>query len=234
MKKNITITFFPNQKGGVGKSTLCAMFAKLLEGEEPAGTVCIMDCDRQHSMVAKRQADAKCLQAEKSVPYELKSIEIDTLQSAAVLMKSAKAMVGICMFDLTGKHLSAMAWCRCWCYSDVIICPFQYGSTVWKSTLMFLNVIGKIWLAYMKGRKKPKLIFVPNLVNESRGRQQEIESWKKTDAALVQAGGIVTPPIYNRADLSRYNTFGNTKQQAEIVRPAFDMIIYNELTKLEE
>ena len=98
---------------------------------------------------------------------------------------------------------------------------------------MFLNVIGKIWLAYMKGRKKPKLIFVPNLVMKSRGTVAEIESWKKTDAALVQAGGIVTPPVYNRADLSRYNTFGNTKQQAEIVKPCFDRI-YDELMKLED
>jgi chromosome partitioning protein len=182
-------------------------------------------------MVAKRQADAKCLQAE-NVPYELKSIEIDTLQSAAVLMKSAKAMVGICMFDSPGNiYLQGMV--PLLGYSDVIICPFQYEFNCLESTLMFLNVIGKIWLAYMKGRKKPKLIFVPNLVMKSRGTAAEIESWKKTDAALVQAGGIVTPPIYNRADLSRYNTFGNTKQQAEIVRPAFDMI-YNELTKLEE
>ncbi|SFC49209.1 chromosome partitioning protein [Xylanibacter ruminicola] len=229
MKKNITITF-SNQKGGVGKSTLCAMFANYLK-EKNAGTVCIMDCDRQHSMVAKRQADAKYLQAE-SVPYELKSIEIDTLQSAAVLMKSAKAMVGICMFDSPGNiYLQGMV--PLLGYSDVIICPFQYEFNCLESTLMFLNVIGKIWLAYMKGRKKPKLIFVPNLVMKSRGTAAEIESWKKTDAALVQAGGIVTPPIYNRADLSRYNTFGNTRQQAEIVRPAFDMI-YNELTKLEE
>ena len=77
------------------------------------------------------------------------------------------------------------------------------------------------------------MIFVPNLVVKNRGTAAEIESWKKTDAALVQAGGIVTPPIYNRADLSRYNTFGNTKQQSEIVKPAFDMI-YNELLKLED
>jgi hypothetical protein len=51
------------------KSTLCAMFANYLTKEKNAGTVCIMDCDRQHSMVAKRQADAKYLQAE-NVPYE--------------------------------------------------------------------------------------------------------------------------------------------------------------------
>ena len=55
MKKNITITF-SNQKGGVGKSTLCAMFANYLK-EKHVENVTIMDCDRQHSMVAKRQAD---------------------------------------------------------------------------------------------------------------------------------------------------------------------------------
>ena len=149
MKKNITITF-SNQKGGVGKSTLCAMFANYLK-EKNVENVTIMDCDRQHSMVAKRQADAKFLQTE-TVPYELKSIEIDTLQSAAMLMKSAKAMDGVCMFDSPGNiYLQGMV--PLLGYSDVIICPFQYEFNCLESTLMFLNVIGKIWLAYMKGRK---------------------------------------------------------------------------------
>ena len=46
MKKNITIAF-SNQKGGVGKSTLCAMFANYLK-EKNVENVTIMDCDRQH------------------------------------------------------------------------------------------------------------------------------------------------------------------------------------------
>ena len=117
MKKNITITF-SNPKGGVGKSTLCAMFANYLK-EKNVENVTIMDCDRQHSMMAKRQADAKFLQSE-SVPYELKSIEIDTLQSAAMLMKSAKAMEGVCMFDSPGNiYLQGMV--PLLGYSDVII-----------------------------------------------------------------------------------------------------------------
>ena len=59
MKKNITITF-SNQKGGVGKSTLCAMFANYLK-EKHVENVTIMDCDRQHSMVASvRQMPSSC------------------------------------------------------------------------------------------------------------------------------------------------------------------------------
>ena len=80
--------------------------------------------------------------------------------------------------------------------------------------------------------QKPKLIFVPNLVIRTRGTAMELQTWKKTDEALAQAGGIVTPMVADRADIARYNSFGNTKIQAECVAPAFDMI-YNELQKLE-
>jgi len=73
---------------------------------------------------------------------------------------------------------------------------------------------------------------VPNLVIRTRGTATELQTWKKTDEALAQAGGIVTPMVADRADIARYNSFGNTKIQAECVAPAFDMI-YNELQKLE-
>ena len=117
-------------------------------------------------------------------------------------------------------------------FSDVIVCPYQYEFNCLSATQKFLNLVGKIWITYLKGRQKPKLIFVPNLVIRTRGTAAELQTWKKTDEALAQAGGIVTPMVADRADIARYNTFGNTKIQAECVAPAFDMI-YNELLKLE-
>ena len=77
MKKNITITW-ANEKGGVGKTTLCTLFANYLS-EKKFSDVCVLDCDRQHSIVDKRKFDSQSLQTDKE-PYEVKQIEIDRLQ----------------------------------------------------------------------------------------------------------------------------------------------------------
>ena len=192
--------------------------------------VCVLDCDRQHSIVDKRKFDSQSLQTDK-VPYEVKQIEIDRLQQSAQLLKSVKTANGIYLFDSPGNiYLEGMV--PLLGFSDVIVCPYQYEFNCLSATQKFLNLVGKIWITYLKGRQKPKLIFVPNLVIRTRGTAAELQTWKKTDEALAQAGGIVTPMVADRADIARYNTFGNTKIQAECVAPAFDMI-YNELQKLE-
>ena len=228
MRKNITITW-ANEKGGVGKTTLCTLFANYLS-EKHHDEVCVLDCDRQHSIVDKRKFDSQSLQTDK-VPYEVKQIEIDRLQQSAQLLKSVKTANGIYLFDSPGNiYLEGMV--PLLGFSDVIVCPYQYEFNCLSATQKFLNLVGRIWITYLKGRQKPKLIFVPNLVIRTRGTAAELQTWKKTDEALAQAGGIVTPMVSDRADIARYNTFGNTKIQAECVAPAFDMI-YNELQKLE-
>ena len=173
MRKNITITW-ANEKGGVGKTTLCTLFANYLS-EKHQGEVCVLDCDRQHSIVDKRKFDSQSLQTEK-VPYDVRQIEIDRLQQSAQLLKSVKSTNGIYLFDSPGNiYLEGMV--PLLGFSDVIICPYQYEFNCRSATQKFLNLVGRIWI-------------------------------------------------------TRYNTFGNTKIQAECVAPAFDMI-YNELQKLE-
>lgn len=51
------IIVFANQKGGVGKTTLCTLFANYLaEIKQP---VLVIDCDGQQTIFEKRQADIK-------------------------------------------------------------------------------------------------------------------------------------------------------------------------------
>ena len=122
MRKNITITW-ANEKGGVGKTTLCTLFANYLS-EKHQGEVCVLDCDRQHSIVDKRKYDSQSLQTEK-VPYDVRQIEIDRLQQSAQLLKSVKSTNGIYLFDSPGNiYLEGMV--PLLGFSDVIICPYQY------------------------------------------------------------------------------------------------------------
>ena len=54
MDTTIIITF-ANQKGGVGKTTLCALFASYLVGK--GHSVAVFDTDPQQSIVKKRASD---------------------------------------------------------------------------------------------------------------------------------------------------------------------------------
>lgn len=56
MNKTIIITF-ANQKGGVGKTTLCTLFANYLVAK--GKSVIVVDCDGQQTIYEKRQADKK-------------------------------------------------------------------------------------------------------------------------------------------------------------------------------
>ena len=152
MRKNITITW-ANEKGGVGKTTLCTLFANYLS-EKHQGEVCVLDCDRQHSIVDKRKYDSQSLQTEK-VPYDVRQIEIDRLQQSAQLLKSVKSTNGIYLFDSPGNiYLEGMV--PLLGFSDVIICPYQYEFNCLSATQKFLNLVGRIWITYLKGRQKPR------------------------------------------------------------------------------
>ncbi len=59
--KNIKVVF-ANQKGGVGKSTLCMLFANYLSWKRKP--VCIIDTDLQKSIMMQRQKDLQIFDEE--------------------------------------------------------------------------------------------------------------------------------------------------------------------------
>ena len=56
MRDNIMITF-ANQKGGVGKTTLCTMFADYLAAK--GESLLVVDFDRQQTIYSKRKEDVE-------------------------------------------------------------------------------------------------------------------------------------------------------------------------------
>ena len=66
------IITFANQKGGVGKTTLCVTFANYLVAK--GVRVVVIDCDFQHSIMKCRKADIKKY-GEEQLPYEVWSYE---------------------------------------------------------------------------------------------------------------------------------------------------------------
>lgn len=66
------IIVFANQKGGVGKSTLCILFADYLAEKRQA--VAVIDADLQQTIVVQRQRELKADWAEIS-DYDLDTAE---------------------------------------------------------------------------------------------------------------------------------------------------------------
>lgn len=68
------IVTFANQKGGVGKTSLCVTFANYLVTK--GVRVVVIDCDFQHSIMKCRKSDIKRY-GEELIPYEVWSYEVN-------------------------------------------------------------------------------------------------------------------------------------------------------------
>ena len=85
MQDNIIITF-ANQKGGVGKTTLCTLFANYLVGHRKK--VLVIDCDVQQTISFRRKADLQKYK-DAMIPYNI----AETLKSCSIDHKSVADII---------------------------------------------------------------------------------------------------------------------------------------------
>ena len=78
------IVTFANQKGGVGKTTLCVTFANYLVTK--GVRVVVIDCDFQHSIMKCRKADIRKY-GEQEMPYEVWAYEANDKAMMTSLME---------------------------------------------------------------------------------------------------------------------------------------------------
>jgi chromosome partitioning protein len=196
---------FGNQKGGVGKSTLCIMLANYLTLVKKKD-VLIMDMDFQKSIDERRQEDK--IASKESMPYEVLSIETTDYAHYAEQLKMVDEIV---MIDLPGK-IDDESLVPILKDADYIICPFDYEKSVFTSTLTFAKL-----LKYFD--KDKQIFFVPNRVKQSIN--YEIKN--NVDLQLSKFG-TVTKPITDRVTLKRINTFEINEEQKKVVEEVFDFI----------
>ena len=97
--KNNVIIVFANQKGGVGKSTLCLLLANYLVYWKK--NVCIIDTDLQQSASLQRQIDEQQFGTEP--PYAIQSFPITDTATMQQLMENAQEFDGYVLFDAPGN-----------------------------------------------------------------------------------------------------------------------------------
>ena len=211
------VIIFGNQKGGVGKTTLCTLFANHLAmmGKKTL----VVDCDNQQTISEKRKLDLKKSPQAKFL-YNVQTFNITNVAYANNLMPKLRQMDGVVLIDSPG-NLSQQGLIPLFVNADHIVCPFQFEPTSVNSTVLFILFIIKLKEKFP--HMKTQLFFVVNRHDKRYGKKQELALWANTEKSLGQYG-FVTPRVEAKADMQRYNTIEVSDKQKEIVGPTFDFI----------
>lgn len=212
-----TIISFANQKGGVGKTTLCTTFANFLV--EKGERLLVLDCDSQQSISEKRKVD------EHKYPntqfgYNVQSFNIGAADNVSKLMHHLKEKEGIILVDTPG-HLSQQGLLPIFVNSDFIVCPYQYEATSISSTITFLKFFKE--LKVRVSNMVTDLLLVVNCYDKRFGKKAELELWKQTDKAFSNYGKLL-PPIAIKADMKRYNTVSLMDGQLDTIRDCYNQL----------
>lgn len=220
--KDNKIILFANQKGGVGKTTLCGLFSNYLSviREVP---LLVVDADPQQTYSNRRKDD---LRREKNVPYKVQSVTIKSPSSTRLIMQELKTLPGTTIIDTPGS-LTQEGMLELLMNADYIICPYYYDLNTLDSTRAFTLAVLRLRIA--NPQIKAKFIFICNKFDVRVGIGNEKKAWKLVDEYLMKFG-ILAPRIGNYVDLQRYNTINNSDNANKLTKQCFDFIyrtIYN-------
>ena len=209
---------FSNEKGGVGKSTHCTLFANYLcsLGKE----VHVYDMDKQRTIERMRDVDEEQRisvkrENEENVFDDPLNFEVsywslnDDIQP---LLDETANGDGYYLFD-TPANIENLNMIRLMSVADCIIIPFEYERTILDSTTILIQILDAI-------KTPAKKIFIPNRVKYGI----RIDSMQQVDK-LLSSVGFVTPVVPDRVDIRRYSTLLITGVQKKILTPIYDSIM---------
>ena len=214
------IVTFANQKGGVGKTTLCVTFANYLVTK--GKRVLVIDCDTQQSVAKCRKADIRKY-GEEHIPYDVLAYGADDRQAMTALMERLRNEPGmdVVLMDSPGS-LKADGLIPMFVNSDIIIVPFHYDLVTVPSTASFLMFTDRLRKA-AAGQMKARFFIVPNLNDGRVGKRSELLVWENTRETFSNYG-YVTAKMPRRADMERFSTMAALDMQGSIVAPIFSKI----------
>lgn len=194
-----------NQKGGCGKSTVALLLANYLTGAKET-KVTLIDMDYQQS-IAQKFEKAKVLENEP--PYDVLPAQLEQYAVFRELIK--KSVHEVVIIDLPGK-LDDDGLIPIFQSADLLISPFSYDEFSFDSTVLFAIVLRKI-------NPKIPIVFVPNRVKAN----VRYETQQDVNEQLGKLGEL-TPPIPDRIDFQRVNTFMTPLNVVPLLIPVFDKL----------
>lgn len=227
------IVTFANQKGGVGKTTLCVTFANYLVTK--GVRVVVIDCDFQHSIMKCRNADLQKY-GEQQMPYEVWAYEANDKEMMTSLMEKLHndPEIDVVLMDSPGS-LKAEGLVPMFVNTDIVVVPFHYDVVTVPSTASFLMFVDRLRKA-VGDRMKAQLFIIPNLNDGRVGKRSELVLWENTRDTFSNYG-YVTSKIPKRADMERFSTMAALDMQAAIVTPVFEKIyvrMFNTVNPIRE
>lgn len=227
MMQTPVIVTFANQKGGVGKTTLCVTFANYLLTK--GVNVVVVDCDSQHSILKCRRSDIRKY-GEQAMPYDVVEREATDRQEMIELIEKLHndPSIEVAVIDSPGS-LKAGGLVLLFVNSDIIVIPFHYDLVTVPSTASFLMFLDRLRHA-VGDDMKARLFIIPNLNDGRVGKRSELVIWDNTRETFSNYG-YVTPKLPKRADMQRFSTVAALDMQLKIVEPVFDKIYSAILTR---
>lgn len=207
------IILFSNIKGGVGKSTLCAMFATYCV-QKGIG-VAVVDADLQQSLARQREREAAADEGAQ-LPWQLMSLDTSSIEGVAQMMENLKSVPGWILIDCPG-NLNDNGLLPVFRAADAVVVPISYEDIVVDATSVFIKVFKKI--------SNAPLCFLPNRINDAEGTKSEREQRIDTLKVLGQLG-LVAPRIKQSVVIKRFSTlYALDSYQTKAVEHSFDKII---------
>ena len=120
MGKNKKVVF-ANQKGGVGKSTLCILFANYLISKDK--DVCVVDTDLQKTIKGQRNKDIQVF-SDQEASYEIQDFDVQEPALMQQLMDSASQVEGYVLFDSPG-NVGEDGLVPMFVHADAIVIPYE-------------------------------------------------------------------------------------------------------------
>lgn len=224
MGKKGKIIVVANQKGGVGKSTVCMALANYISLEMKFDNVGgIIDTDFQTSVVKKRESDLKLIEGTSEYPpYEVTSYNLDNYDKIPELIEELRKTGRIYIFDTPGRlnHQGIVALVT---FADYLIIPFNYQNLILKSTIefiLFYNNLKKLLKEEQNYCLDNKLFFLPMMRDERFGTVADKELWERIRKAYMNVG-VILPTIGYLKAMQEVNTIRLNKKQALTVNDAF-------------
>jgi chromosome partitioning protein len=168
------IVAFGNQKGGVGKSTVITMAANALSREPFNINLCVIDCDRQKSLVEARAFDQS---ENEEVFYPVLGMSVDELQDKIHELDKEYDLI---LIDTAGRldhtvSVENQEITKALMYADYLFIPFRAGSFNLDASIEYLKVAHKLEQLRLKTQRPLKFYGFVNMFKDR----------SKTNAFLV-------------------------------------------------
>lgn len=237
--ENIILTF-ANQKGGTGKSTLCALLAHYLTlmGQD----VFVVDADKQQTLsqlrnlnlrikatngdemdnAALKKTDKRYVNLLGEKSWEVEPLLIRDAQYTEEYISRIRQRAGVILIDAPGS-LTENGLIPLLISSDIICCPFVYEMGTLLSTAQFLVFLEKLRNRF-PADMHAQVNLLPNKYKASVGTSQEKLRIQQTILTLGKYGKV-TPDIKDVGRIQQYTTTSYNLIQKQACEAAFEFII---------